>query len=89
MELQAGDLKSRMADYSTTAGRIPILFFWRLLGSTSATRRYKVRLYAVNTDGVIGLAISRTRWQITPQPLAGYQFCFLEVVGLHVSYATV
>ena len=40
--------------------------------------------YAVNTDGVIRLAISRTGWRITRQPLAGFQFCFLEVVGLDV-----
>ena len=61
----------------------------RLLGSSLATQRYKVYLYAINTDGVIGLAISRTRWPITPQPLAGFQFCFLEVVGLDVSYTPV
>ena len=48
----------------------------RLLGSSLATQQYKVCPYAINTDGVIGLAISRTRWQITPQPLGVFQFCF-------------
>ena len=63
--------------------------FWRLLGSTPATRRYKKRPYAVNTHGVTGLAISNARWQITPQPLHGFQFCLLEIVGLNVSYTPV
>ena len=56
MELQAGDLQNSMADYSTTAGRIPILFFWRLLGSTPATQWYKVRPYAVNIHQVTTVA---------------------------------
>jgi len=65
----------------------PVL--WRLLGLIPATPRYNVCLYVVKTDGVIGLAIFRTRWQITPQPRAGFQFCFLEVVGLDSSYTPV
>ena len=40
------------ADYSTTAGRIPILFSWRLLGSTPATHQYRAHSYAVNIDEV-------------------------------------
>ena len=52
MEIQAGDLQGPMADYSTTAGRIPILFVLRLLGSTPATRRYKIRLCRTKTDGI-------------------------------------
>ena len=35
IELQAGDLKNPMADYSTTAGQIPILF----VGGCSAQRQ--------------------------------------------------
>ena len=41
-----------MANSSTTAGRIPILLFWRLLGLTPATRRYKAHSYAVNIHEV-------------------------------------
>ena len=41
-----------MADSSTTGGRIPILFSWRLLGSSPATRRYKAHPYAINIHEV-------------------------------------
>ena len=62
---------------------------WRILSSTPATRRYKAHLYTVNTHGATGLVISNTRWLITPQPLAGSQFCFLVFVGLDASYTPV
>ena len=78
-----------MADSSTTTARISILFFWRLLGSAVATQRYQVRLYTINTHGATGLAIPNTRWLITPQPLPGFQFCFMEVVGPDGSYTPV
>ena len=52
MEIQAGNLQDPMADYSTTTGRISILFILRLLGSTPATRRYKIRLCRTNTHGI-------------------------------------
>ena len=42
-----------MADSSTTAGCIPILVPWRLLGSSPATRRYQVRPYAIKTHEVV------------------------------------
>ena len=77
------------ADYSTTVRGIPIRFFGRVLGSTSATRGYKVRLYAMNTHGATGLAISNTRWQIPPQPLQVFQFSLREVIGLDGSYTPV
>ena len=41
-----------MADYSTTAGCIPIQFSWRLLGSSLATKRYKVRPYRMKPQEV-------------------------------------
>jgi len=41
-----------IADYATSAGRIPILFFWRLLGSTLATLWYRAHSYAINIDEV-------------------------------------
>ena len=41
-----------MADSSPTAGHIPILFFRRLLGSSLATQRYKVRPYRMKTQEV-------------------------------------
>ena len=41
-----------MADSSTTAGRIPILFPGGCLGLTPATRRYKAHSYAVNIHEV-------------------------------------
>ena len=74
---------------STTAARISILVLWRLLGSAVATQRYKVRLYTINTHGAIGLAIPNTRWLIPPQPLPGFRFCSLEVVGPNRSYTLV
>ena len=49
MKIQAGDIHNAMADYSTTTARILISFGWRLLGSTSATRRYKVCLCHITT----------------------------------------
>ena len=44
-----------MANSSTAAGRIPILFFWRLLGSSVATQWYKVHPYRMNTQEVANL----------------------------------
>ena len=41
-----------MADSSTTAGCIPILFSWRLLGSFSASQRYRIRLCRMKTQEV-------------------------------------
>ena len=41
-----------MGDYSTTAARISTLFSWRLLGSTSGTRRYKVRVCRIKTHEI-------------------------------------
>ena len=52
MELQAGDLQDPMADYSRTAGQIPIRFLLRLLGSMPATRRYKIRLCQTKTPKI-------------------------------------
>ena len=78
-----------MADYSATVRPIPIWSFGRVLGSTSATRWYKVRRYAVNTHGATGLAISNTRWQIPPQPLEVFQLGLREVVRLDASYTPV
>ena len=45
MELQAGDLKNSMADISTTAGRIPILF----LGGCLARRQLHAGIKYVPT----------------------------------------
>ena len=78
-----------MADYSTTVIGIPIRLFGGVLGSTSATRRYKVCLYAVNTHRATGLVMSNTRWQISPQPLQIFQFGSREVIGLDASYTPV
>ena len=55
----------------------------------SATRRYEVALYAVNTHGATGLAISNTRRLIPPQPLEVFQFGSQGVVGLVASYPPV
>jgi len=44
-----------IADYSTTARRIQILFCGRLLGLTPATRRYNAHCYAVNNHEVTTL----------------------------------
>jgi len=41
-----------MVDYSTTTGRIVILFAGGLLGSTPATRRYKVRPYRIKAQDI-------------------------------------
>ena len=71
---------------------------WRLLGSTSATQRYKVCPYRMKTHdvmvsygGTMQVVPWRnfTLWLIPPQRLHGFQFCLLEVVGLVSSYATV
>ena len=78
-----------MADYSTTVRGIPILLFGRKSGSASATHRYKVRLYAMNTHRTTGLAISDPRWLIPPQPLELFQFGLRETIGLDVSYTAV
>ena len=70
----------------------------RLLGSTSASRRYKVRLCRIKTQDLAGLSGGETyevpwrnftRWLIPPQPLEVFQFCLREVVGLDVSYTPV
>ena len=53
MELQAGDIQNSMAEYSSTAGRISILFFWTLLGSTPAMQQYKVLPYCMKTHEVM------------------------------------
>ena len=49
-----------MADSSTTTGHIPILFFWRLLGSWPATQRYKVHAYAIKTHEIVVLCRGAT-----------------------------
>ena len=49
MELQAGDLKSPMADYSTTASRIPILF----LGGCWAQRQLHAGIRYVCTRSIL------------------------------------
>ena len=68
-----------------------------------ASRRYKVHPYAIKTHEVVvfcggstlaefySMADSFTtaRWLIPSQPLDGFRFCDLEVVGLNASYATV
>ena len=64
----------------------------------SATQRYKVRPYRMKAHEVM---VSRggtmemlpwrnsAQWLIPPRPLGVSKFCFLEVVGLDVSSATV
>ena len=70
----------------------------RLLGSTSASRRYKVRLCRIKTQDFAGLSGGEpyevpwrnfTRWLIPPQPLEVFQFGLRAVVGLDVSFTTV
>ena len=72
--------------------------FRRLLGSTSATQRYKVRPYCMKThevmvsyEGTVQVLHwqNSTRWLIPPQRLHRIQFCLMEVVGLVSSYVMV
>ena len=67
---------------------------WRLLGSFLATQWYKVRPYAIKADEVVVLCGGSTLAEFyskadSSQPLLGFRFCFLEVVGLVASYPAV
>ena len=87
-----------MADSSTTFTGIPIRICWRLLGSTSPSRRYRVRSCRIKTQDFAGLCEEETyvvpgwnftRWLIPLQPLVVFQLGLREVVGLDASYALV
>ena len=66
-----------------------------LLGSPSATRRYKVRPYAIKTDEAIVITRGMTRVEIYSMADISTMtggiliFAFLEVVGLIASYTPV
>ena len=83
-----------MADSSPTARRIPILFpggCWARSQLHNGIRFVSVALKLRKLLSSVEVLPWRnsTQLQITPPPLLGFRFCFLEVVGLGSSYITV
>ena len=83
-----------MADSSTTAAPIPILFAggcWAASQLHNGIRYVPTPLKLMKLLSSVEVVPWRnsTQWLIPPQPLGVFQFCFQEVVGLVASYTTV
>ena len=83
-----------MADSSTTARRIPILFaggYWAASQLHNGIGYVPTPLKLMKLLSSVEVVPGRnsTQWLIPPQPMLGFRFCFLEVFGLVAGYPPV